>query len=63
VSAFAKYETGINSFPVRWPKTNPWQIRLPHVASRRAPVQVIEGNYQRMAGICPWWDEARGKAR
>ena len=28
------------------------------------PVQVMEGNYfQHMAGICPWWDEARGKAR
>jgi 2,3-dihydroxybiphenyl 1,2-dioxygenase len=22
----------------------------------RQPVQVIEGNYQRMAGSCPWWD-------
>jgi 2,3-dihydroxybiphenyl 1,2-dioxygenase len=35
---------------------------MPDVGTRRAPVQVIEGNYQRMAGICPWWDEARGKA-
>ena len=22
----------------------------------RAPVQVMEGNYQLMAGTCPWWD-------
>jgi 2,3-dihydroxybiphenyl 1,2-dioxygenase len=22
----------------------------------RRPVQVMEGNYQRMAGVCPWWD-------
>ena len=22
----------------------------------RRPVQVIEGNYQRMSGACPWWD-------
>jgi 2,3-dihydroxybiphenyl 1,2-dioxygenase len=36
---------------------------LPDVGTRRAPVQVIEGNYKRMAGICPWWDEARGNAR
>lgn len=36
---------------------------VPDVGTRRAPVQVIEGNYQRMSGICPWWDEARGKAR
>ncbi len=36
---------------------------VPDVGTRRAPVQVMEGNYQRMSGICPWWDEARGKAR
>jgi 2,3-dihydroxybiphenyl 1,2-dioxygenase len=23
---------------------------------RRAPVQVMEGNYQLMPGACPWWD-------
>jgi len=22
----------------------------------RAPVQVMEGNYNRMRGVCPWWD-------
>ena len=22
----------------------------------RAPLQVIEGNYHRMRGVCPWWD-------
>jgi hypothetical protein len=36
---------------------------VPDVGTRRAPVQVIEGNYQRMAGICPWWDQTRGKTR
>jgi 2,3-dihydroxybiphenyl 1,2-dioxygenase len=25
----------------------------------RQPVQVIEGNYQLMAGTCPWWDQMR----
>lgn len=25
----------------------------------RAPVQVLEGNYNRMPGACPWWDAAR----
>ena len=34
---------------------------VPDVGARRAPVQVIEGNYQRMAGVCPWWDLARAK--
>ncbi len=23
---------------------------------RRAPVQVMEGNYARLSGVCPWWD-------
>ncbi len=23
---------------------------------RRAPVQVLEGNYQKLSGVCPWWD-------
>ncbi len=36
----------------------------PAVASEapRAPLQVIEGNYERMSGVCPWWDQvsARG---
>ena len=30
---------------------------------RRAPVQVMEGNYQRMSGVCPWWDSVAGAAR
>jgi hypothetical protein len=25
----------------------------------RRPVSVIEGNFQRMHGVCPWWDAAR----
>ena len=25
----------------------------------RAPVQVMEGNYKLMRGVCPWWDAAR----
>ena len=35
---------------------------VPDLGMHRAPVQVMEGNYERMAGICPWWDETRGKA-
>jgi 2,3-dihydroxybiphenyl 1,2-dioxygenase len=23
---------------------------------RRAPVQVIDGNYTKLSGVCPWWD-------
>lgn len=25
----------------------------------RAPVQVMEGNYKLMRGVCPWWDAAK----
>jgi 2,3-dihydroxybiphenyl 1,2-dioxygenase len=24
--------------------------------ARRAPLQVMEGNYERLSGVCPWWD-------
>jgi hypothetical protein len=23
---------------------------------KRAPVQVMEGNFKLMSGTCPWWD-------
>jgi hypothetical protein len=36
---------------------------VPDAGTRRAPVQVIEGNDQRAVGICPWWDQTRGKTR
>ena len=25
-------------------------------AGTRAPLQVMDGNYRRMSGVCPWWD-------
>lgn len=28
---------------------------------RRAPLQVIEGNYQKLSGVCPWWDATTGR--
>ena len=30
--------------------------RPPPPEGRRAPLQVIEGNYERLNGACPWWD-------
>jgi 2,3-dihydroxybiphenyl 1,2-dioxygenase len=29
-------------------------------AGRRAPVQVMEGNYRLMSGTCAWWDGVKG---
>jgi 2,3-dihydroxybiphenyl 1,2-dioxygenase len=29
---------------------------MPSAKVTRAPLQVMEGNYQRMQGVCPWWD-------
>jgi 2,3-dihydroxybiphenyl 1,2-dioxygenase len=26
---------------------------------QRAPLQVMEGNYQRLSGVCPWWDSIK----
>ncbi len=28
----------------------------------RAPVQVMDGNYQKLSGVCPWWDAVRQQA-
>jgi 2,3-dihydroxybiphenyl 1,2-dioxygenase len=33
---------------------------LPAQPHRHAPLQVIDGNYQKMNGVCPWWDGMRG---
>jgi catechol 2,3-dioxygenase-like lactoylglutathione lyase family enzyme len=30
---------------------------------RRAPVQVIDGNYARINGVCPWWDAVKAQGR
>jgi 2,3-dihydroxybiphenyl 1,2-dioxygenase len=41
-------------------------LRLANAANGyRRPVQVIDGNYQVMSGICPWWDSvtSRGDAQ
>jgi hypothetical protein len=29
----------------------------------RNPVQVIEGNYNKMAGVCPWFDQVSSSSR
>ncbi len=29
---------------------------------QRAPLQVMDGNYQRLSGVCPWWDSVKAKA-
>jgi 2,3-dihydroxybiphenyl 1,2-dioxygenase len=29
----------------------------------RAPVQVMEGNFQVMPGVCPWWDHVKNTSR
>jgi 2,3-dihydroxybiphenyl 1,2-dioxygenase len=29
---------------------------MPAPAPNHAPLQVLDGNYERMSGVCPWWD-------
>ena len=37
-------------------------LRLKNAADGfRRPVQVMEGNYETMAGVCPWWDALKAK--
>lgn len=33
--------------------------QMPAQNHRHAPVQVIDGNYEKMTGVCPWWDGLR----
>ena len=40
----------------RWPAADAVGARRP-----RAPLQVMEGNYHRMSGVCPWWDAMSGR--
>jgi hypothetical protein len=36
---------------------------MPAPEPNRAPLQVIEGNYERMSGVCPWWDAVKRAGR
>jgi poly(3-hydroxyalkanoate) synthetase len=37
-------------------------LRLKNAADGfRRPVQVMDGNYQVMSGVCPWWDSVKAK--
>jgi 2,3-dihydroxybiphenyl 1,2-dioxygenase len=39
------------------------KLRISAAASGlRKPVNVIEGNHERMPGVCPWWDGVRNEA-
>jgi 2,3-dihydroxybiphenyl 1,2-dioxygenase len=39
------------------------KLRISAAASGlRKPVNVIDGNHERMAGVCPWWDGVRNTA-
>jgi 2,3-dihydroxybiphenyl 1,2-dioxygenase len=35
-------------------------LRLANTANGyRRPIQVLDGNYERMSGVCPWWDRLK----
>ena len=39
------------------------QLRMKAAAEgMRAPLQVMEGNYHTLSGVCPWWDSVRDGA-
>jgi 2,3-dihydroxybiphenyl 1,2-dioxygenase len=38
------------------------ELRMANAANGfRRPVQVIEGNYEMMPGVCPWWDSVKAR--
>jgi 2,3-dihydroxybiphenyl 1,2-dioxygenase len=36
---------------------------MPAPEPNHAPLQVIDGNYERMSGVCPWWDAVKRNSR
>ncbi len=34
---------------------------MPPLKETRAPLQVMEGNYQKLSGVCPWWDQVSSR--
>jgi 2,3-dihydroxybiphenyl 1,2-dioxygenase len=34
---------------------------MPRPDPARAPLQVMDGNYDRMTGVCPWWDALKAQ--
>lgn len=58
--------------PSLWGHDRSWMSREDQARARaqrmrnaanglRHPVQVIEGNYEVMAGVCPWWDGVKAR--
>jgi 2,3-dihydroxybiphenyl 1,2-dioxygenase len=58
--------------PSMWGHERSWLPREQSEAARkvrlelgakgfRRPVQVIEGNYEMMPGVCPWWDSVKAR--
>ena len=41
------------------PPDAPPRPPMPSPDPSRAPLQVIEGNYELMSGVCPWWDAVK----
>ena len=70
--AWQAYER--NSGPSLWGHERDWtseevsqrarELKFANAESGvRAPVQVMEGNYQVMPGVCPWWDSVKAASR
>lgn len=62
--------TEVTAGPSLWGHDRAWLPEEQRVKSRemrlkaaadgiRQPVHVVDGNYVRVAGVCPWWDAAR----
>jgi 2,3-dihydroxybiphenyl 1,2-dioxygenase len=58
--------------PSMWGHDRVWLSREDQAAARklrlenaakgfRRPVQVMEGNYETMSGVCPWWDSVKAQ--
>ena len=57
VGSFWGHQGLFNSLADRPPDAAPPPPRSGPI--QRAPLQVIDGNYERLQGVCPWWDAQR----
>jgi hypothetical protein len=46
-----------------WGHQGLFEPPMPAPQPNHAPLQVIDGNYERMSGVCPWWDAVKRNSR
>jgi hypothetical protein len=54
---------GVPAAPERTGLLSHGPVHPPIPDQKHAPLQVIDGNDERMSGVCPWWDAVKRSGR